>query len=746
MSGRRATAAAAALVALAAFAPFARGALAGSAFYFRDLALHFFPLRRFVAEGLRLGQVRWWNPYVHEGEPTALPPLGYPLDLLHALWPDERGLSLLLALHVPLAALACFALARGLGLGRAAAAASGLCYALGGFALSCLNLYIYLQALAWAPLAILGMLRASASGDRRTIGLASAAVGVCLSTTGVEIAAQAMILAFVLALARTPEPKAASRTVLVAVLGAALAAVPLAVMAGQVPGSARGAGFPTDVVLGHSVHPLTFVQVLVAGLYGDPSRIVERWWGQNFFPRGFPYFLSLYLGAAAVALALVGAAHGGRRGRVLGAAAVLGALVCLGPRAGLEPLVEHVALLRRFRFPAKAFFTVHASAALLVGLAVERLAAGSRASWRLFAWVAGLAALPLLLAPALAVLVPGAVRWFAAGFFPPGMSWAVRMDRFAFVARDAAIGGAVALCCAAVAVAFLAGRIRASPAAAVLAAMVGADLLRSGAGLNPMAAVETLRPSPAVHGLAAEWRAEGRRIFTCDLDQSPSYYRARALRDERHEVWSTWTLLETLSPSFNVPLGVPSAYSPDLTMLVPVERVLPLEPGCGDVGAIADRLRLASVAHVVTVDRLSAPGLSLEHLLEIPRLAPLAVHVYRLEGGLPMAEIPDGRVLAASESPGRLELAVDAERATTLIVRQARARGWSAEVNGRAAPLETREGWHMAVAVAPGRTRVVLTYRPPGLVAGAAVTAAALAAIVILLVPAVGPGRRRRAH
>ena len=103
-SERQRETAAAAFVALVAFLPFARGVLSGASLYFRDLSLHFFPLRRFALEGLRAGELRFWNPYVHEGVPLTLPPLGYPLDLLALAWPHEPLLSLLLALHVPLGA------------------------------------------------------------------------------------------------------------------------------------------------------------------------------------------------------------------------------------------------------------------------------------------------------------------------------------------------------------------------------------------------------------------------------------------------------------------------------------------------------------------------------------------------------------------------------------------------------------------------------------------------------------------
>jgi len=173
---------AAAAVAVVAFLPFARGTLAGRAFYFRDLSRQFFPLRRFAVEGLLHGEVRYWNPLLHEGVPLSLPSVSYLPDLLQLLRPNEAGFSLLLALHVPLGALLFMAMARGLGLGYPAAAGGGLVYALGGFYLSCLNLYVYVQAAAWAPLVVLGLVKA-AQGGRKWQVMAAAATAVAVSTT-----------------------------------------------------------------------------------------------------------------------------------------------------------------------------------------------------------------------------------------------------------------------------------------------------------------------------------------------------------------------------------------------------------------------------------------------------------------------------------------------------------------------------------------------------------------------------------
>jgi hypothetical protein len=283
------TAVAPALVAVVAFLPFARGLLSGASFYFRDLSRHFFPLRRFVAEGLRQGELRYWNPLVHEGEPVPLLPLSYLPDLAHAVFPSEWWFSLLLALHLPLAAVFFFALARELGLARTAAAGGALAYALGGFALSSINLYVYAQALAWAPLVVRGFLRTT-RGTWRDAGLAAVALGIAFTTSGVEVVAQTVLIGLVVTgAAGVATPSAGwGRLAAVAALGAGLAAYTLLPLSGLVGASARGGGFPVEVVLSHSVHPMAFLQVLVAGFFGDPGHLAGRFWGQRFSPLGFP--------------------------------------------------------------------------------------------------------------------------------------------------------------------------------------------------------------------------------------------------------------------------------------------------------------------------------------------------------------------------------------------------------------------------------------------------------------------------
>lgn len=720
------------MAAALAFLPFLRGALLGHAFYFRDLSRQFFPLRRFALEGLARGELRHWNPYLHEGTPLSLPPLSYPLDLLQLLKPDEAGLSLSLALHVPLAALAFVALARDLGARPLAAAAGAVAYALGGYSLSCVNLYIYVQAAAWAPLVVLAARRA-ARGVPRALPLAALAAGIAVSTTGAEIVLQAF--GFAVLLAFSPRvPRSLWRPLAALALGIGLAFPTVLALRSMAGDSARGAGFPTEVVLGQSIHPLTLMQALVANWHGDLGDVINRFWGSNFFPLGFPYVLSLYLGATLICLAAVGVLAGAPpRGRLLLLSA-LGVWVSLGRWGGLAPLVDGLPLLHVLRVPSKAFFTVHLAVALLAALGLERLAAGSGRAWRASAATAlGLGGL-LALLPAAPTLAPAATRWFLNGFLPPGYTWQQRLEVGREIAFDAAAGGLLAVIVGIAGVLVLVGRLAPARGAAAVAVVMAADLLRAAPGLNPMVTPAFYRLSPEMRAVVERARAGGGRVFTGDPESGPAYFRARRLV-RHHDVWSFALLMETLTPAFNVSFAVPTALSRDLTMLVPEWRVLhPGELSPTAFGRVVERVRRAAVATVLSVDPLEHESLRLEARLAPARVAPALIHVYSLRDPLPRFALndPGGRVARGSESTDRLELDVEASRATSLLVRDAFAPGWEATVAGQAVPMRRSQGGHRELDVPAGRSRVVMSYRPPGLRLGLAVAGASALALAWL--------------
>jgi hypothetical protein len=731
---RRRLALAVALVALVCFLPFLRGLWAGHCFYFRDLSVHFFPLRSFVVGGLLEGEVRYWNPLLHEGVPSPLPPVSYPFDLLQLLVPSEWGFSLLLALHVPLAAAAFLLLARSLGLTTAAGVGGGVIYALGGFSLSTMNFYVYLSALAWAPV-LVQSLRAAIVGGWRLVPVAAFAGAVSLSTAGAEIVFQAILIALVLGL-RSRRPAEAGRAGASIALAVGLAAPTLFVMGSLVSQTERGQGFPTDVVLAHSVHPLSYVQVLVGSWHGDATSLTDRWWGQNFFPQGFPYVLSLYLGATALALAAVGLLCGGRLRTRIGALLLVAALVALGRWGGLRPLIDAVPALHLFRYPVKAFFTVHFAVALLASMGLDALGDSRRRAARWMATV-GLALGGLLVALLVVpVILPTWVEWFAGGFFPSGHSPALRAERLSFVLRDAAVGGGIAIASGAVGLAIRTGRLRAGLGVTALLGLLSGDLLRTGASLNPMVSPSFYRLSPEMTAAAEEIRSRGGRIFTCRTEDSPAYWTARRLRHGAHEVWTFATNQEALSPNFNMMVGLPSALSEDLTSLVPTAALPPLEFQCSRIGGLIGRLRDAAVTHVLSLDPLEHPDLTLLRIATPQRIAPLAVHVYALRDPLPVHSLTHrppatsvdataasdqaqlGRLWLEKERPGRVVLSVEATEPAAVRFRQSCVPGWTATVDGATVPLLPQPAGHCAVPVPTGKSRVELVYRPPGLVSG----------------------------
>jgi Bacterial membrane protein YfhO len=704
-----------AIAALLAFLPFARGVLRGECFYFRDLALYFFPLRRFVVEGLRGLEVRFWNPYVHGGVPLALPPIGYPFDLLQALLPDERGMTLLLSLHLPLAAVGFFVLARSIELDRVAAVGGAVAYSLGGFALSTVNLYVYLEAFAWGPFVIWALARA-APGGRRQIALAALLVAIAASTTAVEIVAQTLLFGALFALRGQRPWSATARVAASVALGLGAAAAPLVVVAAAVAGSARAAGFPTDVTLAHAIHPMTLLQVVVGGLYGDLNRIADRFWGQNFFPLGFPYLLSLYIGATTLALAAVGALRPSPlRFRLLGLGLVA-LVVCLGPWAGLAPVVDALPLLRRVRYPSKAFFTVHTSVALLAALGLDALARSVRGrAWRgLAAGLTGAFAL-LVAAPWLPLLRPDSTRWFLAHFFPADAPLELRRLWLGLMVEDAARGGLLVGAAALVAALAAWGRLRAPLAAGGLVALVAVDLLRTGAGLNPTVTRDFFSLSPETLQWAAAARETG-RVFTCDVAQSPSYQALRRARPGAHETWSFALLADSLTPLFNLRAQVPSALSPDLTMLVPVTRVSsPDQASCRDLAALLPRLRDAGVGHLLSLDPLKHPDLTPSGDLEPRRVAPAVIHTYALRAPMPMVEISGGEVSGFRERPGDVRFEGQALEPASARVNVTPHAGWTATVDGQPATIMASADGRLTMPMPPGRHQVALRFHPPGL-------------------------------
>jgi hypothetical protein len=417
------------------------------------------------------------------------------------------------------------------------------------------------------------------------------------------------------------------------------------------------------------------------------------------------------------------------------------------------------------RFPVKAFFTVHVAVSLFAGIGVQALASGSEGAWRRLTVIASSAGAVLVLAHLVPVVVPGTYRWFLEGFLPPGRTWPAMAETGALVIRDAGRGGAFALLAGLVALAVTRGRASALFGTLATLGLVAGDLLSAGASVNSMVTPAFYRRSPEVTDALPVLRSRG-RTFTCEPHDSLTFSQAVAdrARDRRPlDPWSYGVLLEMLYPDTNVPAGVPTAYGVDHTRFYSRSRVFTRgEADCHPFLAIADRLRRAGVARVLSLDPLDDPALTLEAEMRPPSLDPLVLHVYALQGALPLrsvasavrtaadaesvearADLPflqsggtvledagpevtdvRGNVETLDESPGRVRLVVSASGPTGVVVRDSFVPGWTARVNGEPAPISRADGRHLAVRVPAGRSEVSLRYVPPHLRPGLLLTAA----------------------
>lgn len=105
-----------------------------------------------------------------------------------------------------------------------------------------------------------------------------------------------------------------------------------------------------------------------------------------------------------------------------------------------------------------------------------------------------------------------------------------------------------------------------------------------------------------------------------------------------------------------------------------------------------------------------------------------------------------GAVASVGRSVNRLMLEVDADGPALLVVPESWSEGWSATVDGRAVPVLRVDFNHRGVPIGPGASTVRFAFEPPGLVQGAAGTAASAIGCVGWFLVRTAPRRTGRRH
>ena len=744
--------------------------LGGRVIYNRDVARFVYPIRWFVRDCIERGQWPWWNPDIGLGFSTLADPqygLFYPLNLLHLVGPLPFSMMLVMLLHLVGGAVGMALLGRAFGLRREATLVAGLAWGLSGTVASLWTNGCRLPTAAWIPWLALAFVHlagctATARPWRRAAAAAAAAIGAAFLSGDPFVAGMGVLLGLGMALVwlsaefRTDGGQPGQPVALVAsrvgsrlatavasagVAGLALASIALLPAALALSGTERRGGLDTTVAQAGSLHIGRFIDFVAAGATGKAwVEAPDAPWVRTLLD-GRPLSMSLYLGGSVLALVLLAFVR--RRDRlsyqVWGVAllALLSLLLALGRHTPIYALARVLfPPLGYLRAPEKFLLMLVPCLALLAGFGAQRLLSGSAEHAR--PRVAVLLALLL----AAAVLAPIILDANLGGFVRSGSLHAM-----------AAAAGVFAI---------FALRMRSDRIArTALVVLVTADLALGSAFLLRFGDPSLLTVAPPLaRAIYDDFQRTGR--------PSPRLFRGSMVQESATSAGQQPTdrvTYETLRDNVSVPLGI--AILPGYEVAAP--------PALGRLLRSGRRqaLRLLGVDYALLSDRGddSAPPVGLRTLASpvpgvrlfsvaarLPRVF-LSFHAVRLPAGQLQYHLLDEDVLTGREilvdesgpdlpapatnaepvpctvetyTPTQLSARCVADRPAVAVFVEQQLGGWSASVDGVPAPLLTANTLMRAVPVPPGAHSVALTFTPPGLLAGLALSLAGLCVLAWL--------------
>jgi hypothetical protein len=779
MTGRGRGAFAALALLAAVLANFADALSPARAFFERDIAGYWYPHREALRAAVAQGSVPLWNPWIGFGAPfladASSAQLAYPPTWLLLAFPLALQFKLLAIGHCLLAAAGASALARRIGCGRAAAAASGIAYALAGPLLSSLSMYHHFAAAAimpWTLWALEGLLQRPSARPAVFLGVVAALEVLAGSGDLVLMTSLAGAGRLLLHLEET-RGRGLGTLVPWLALAALLAASISAVQ--WVPTLERGASGPRAsqdfrTSTYWSLHPTAAVDLAVPRLVSEATLSNDD--RLRLFEGREPLLSCLYLGVVTLLLGLVALVLRQAGALPLASGALAFVLLSLGRHTPLYGLLLALPGFSLMRYPQKYLLPACLCVALLAGLGVSALARASgwseaeRRRVRVLAW-GGLAL----------VLLVAVTAWRQPGDGSGGLA-ALKLARTALVLATACL--LLARCGAAAA--------RRTPAFSALLLLGAIDLVVVGRGTNALAPASIYEHRPA----AIEWLPGSEGRVHAATEDAACLAPGAARPGWPPAVVASLGFLDTLRPPSGMRWGLFGSYDGEFTGLGPrftAAFTAVVRAGVGRPDAVR-LLRLGGVEHVAYLG--SSPPASLEpvatlatpvacplHILRVPDPMPRAYVVGRegeegedalaavLDPGFePRKEVllpavaarhgvvatpeaadrvsAEGSARVVARSPDTLTVVSSLPSPGVLVVLEAFDEGWSADVDGRPAEVLRANGLFRAVRLSAGEHRVRFRYLPWSARAGAAASLlGAVAALATLLASARGMGATR---
>lgn len=355
--------------------------------FLRDVLNTHFPMKQAQAEAWRDGWCPVIDPYRAGGQPLSGNPNAvpfYPSNLLYLVGSSFWALNAHFWVHLLLAPLAFFWMARSWGLAREPAWAAAACYAVSGFYLSHLSFYNLIAAATLAPAFVAASLDFAAGRRRRWMAPLLALLWALLLLGGDPLmAALAGLLGGTALLAawgadwraRRELPGWSAPLLFAAAVGTGtlLAWPQISEFLRILPLSFRGHwGYSREVATVASFDPRQVLEWLIPFAYGRADLLEQgSFWGTRFYTDTPPYYLSLYPGLLAVVLIAAAGRPRGTAAWWAWAGVLAGVFFSLGR---FNPLAAWVfGGQGALRYPVKLWMPVAVGMALLCGIGFARL-------------------------------------------------------------------------------------------------------------------------------------------------------------------------------------------------------------------------------------------------------------------------------------------------------------------------------------------------------------------------------------
>lgn len=769
-SGRRRAVLATIFFTVLTLALFDRVLLRGEAFFSRDVAPLFYPMKHFLATSVRAGHIPLWNPWVAGGEPffaSLQPGLLYPGSLVLYALPLPASFDIMVSLHYPLAGMGMALLLRRWDHGWPGALVGGTAFMLGGFLTSIGSFVNNVQTVAWLPWVFLAWDRVLDRRRARDLLLFSLACAVAFLGGEPQLLALGLAVAFAHGLLRVEDRRTGTGMqtasfVAAGVLAMAVVAVQLVPFAEYMSLSVRR--LPIDVTYAASrsldapsIFHFFVPPALRAGVHGFTTR--------HLAATSVPWLVSVYLGSVALVLAVLGASACRSRRWILfwGGAAALGVLLALGSHSPLYRfLFAWVPPMRPFRYPEKLLFLTTLAFAVVAAHGTDRWMAirtdgstgGRRKTWGAIASVGGLYGLL------------GLALWFGVDAVEDACSGSLQALLLcedprtslglygAITLRLLALVGAFAI----VTWLFAAGRVRSRLAAGLLVTIVAADLLAAHRDVNPSVDDRVYEDPPwaarALDGLMAD-RLAGRYRGTPYAAAMGDIVMVRGA----WELTNMYLDYQTMGPNVGQMFGFPMQDGLQGVELISVAMTneAALNAWSSDPARFLRAMNVRYYADATAagdtiaglVPAASHPELPIriyEVLDPVPRVyltgryevEPRPDRALRraLADGFPLSSAvvvsadpvpaPDsvatGSVLERVDGNGRVNVRVATDGPALVVLSDRHYPGWQATVDGERAPVLLANGVFRAVAVPAGVSDVEFRYTPASVKIGTAIS------------------------